>query len=107
MFVHLSHLTNEIWFNFWKQVWIDLLQPNLPKDVLVSCSIESALHAMKNASHSICVLTDRYATAGPLQNSTDWFDRLKKSYGDILIKHAPDYGSAFIGTWQLFKILRF
>ena len=51
---------------------------------------------MKNVSHSICVLTDRYSY-DPLQNS-EWFEHLKKSYGDILVKHAPDYGSAFIGT---------
>ena len=28
----------------------------------------------------------------------EWFENLKKSYGDSLVKHAPDYGSAFIGT---------
>jgi hypothetical protein len=51
---------------------------------------------MKNATHSICVVTDRFIDDDTIR--IDWIEKLKKSYGDLVVRHTPDYGSVFSGT---------
>ena len=57
----------KILFIFSLKVWIEVSsKANLP-DQLLSCSVESALIQMKNATHSICVIFDRFNEVAEVQ----------------------------------------
>ena len=62
----------------------------------MSCSVESALIQMKNASHSICVIFDRFTEVSDIQRQ--WLDKLKRFYGDLVVHHTPEYATVFAGT---------
>lgn len=65
---------------------------------LLSCSVESALINMKNASnsHSICLIYDRFSHHE--ETPPHWLQKLQKTYGDAVVEHTPEYASAFAGT---------
>ena len=68
---------------------------NLP-DQLLSCSVESALIQMKNATHSICVIFDRFNEVAEVQRQ--WLEKLRRFYGDLVVHHTPEYATVFSGT---------
>ena len=80
---------------FFQKVWIEVSSINLP-DQLISCSVESALIQMKNATHSICVIFDRFIEVSEVQRN--WLEKLKRFYGDLVVHHTPEYATVFSGT---------
>lgn len=62
----------------------------------MSCTAESAILQMKNSSHSICIIVDRFGEDP--ESNLPWLGSLRKSYGHLVVKHIPNYGSAFAGT---------
>ena len=58
--------------------------------------MESAIIQMKNASYSICLIFDRFVKVSNAHFL--WLEKLKKFYGDLVVHHFPEYGSAFSGT---------
>ena len=82
---------------FSKQVWIEVSSRGLP-DHLISCSVESAVIHMKNATHSICVIFDRFIETTSADSSRKWLEKLRRAYGDLIIGHTPEYANVFSGT---------
>ncbi len=78
------------------RVWICISAVQDLPDTLLSCSVESALIHIKNASRSICLIYDR-STLHDIHTSA-WVGKLKKSYGDLIVTHAPEYSTVFAGT---------
>ena len=64
---------------------------------LLSCSVESALINLKNASsYSICLIYDRFSHHE--ETPPHWLQKLKKTYGESVVEHTPEYASVFAGT---------